>query len=82
MTKAAVICAVWTVTFLLLLAAGGLLSWATLRVARRVPSQPSGLARGGDALLRPVYRGLLWLSCAFYWCRSLGSPSRFRRRAG
>jgi Zn-dependent protease with chaperone function len=66
-TKAAVICAVWTSTFLLLLAVGGLLSWATLRVAGRVPSQPNGRAQGGDALLRRVYRAVLWLSCAFYW---------------
>ena len=49
MIKAAVICAVWTVTFLLLLAVGGLLSWATLRVAGHVPSQPDGRAQGGDA---------------------------------
>jgi Zn-dependent protease with chaperone function len=66
-TKAAVICAVWTVTFLLLLAVGGLLSWATLRVARRAPSERSGRAQGGDALLRRVYRAVLWLSCAFYY---------------
>ena len=67
LTKAAVICAVWPSTFLLLLAVGGLLSWATLRVAGRVPTQPNGRAQGGDAFLRRLYRGVLWLSCAFYW---------------
>lgn len=49
MTKAAVICAVWTFTFLLLLAVGGLLSWASPRVCGRVPSPPNGPAQGGDA---------------------------------
>jgi hypothetical protein len=48
-TRAAVICAVWTFTFLLLLAVGGLLSWASPRVCRRVPSPPNGPAQGGDA---------------------------------
>jgi hypothetical protein len=47
-TKAAVICAVWTFTFLLLLAVGGLLSWASPRVCGRVPSPPNGPAQGGD----------------------------------
>jgi hypothetical protein len=49
-TRAAVICAVWTFTFLLLLAVGGLLSWASPRVCRSVPSPPNGPAQGGDAL--------------------------------
>ena len=49
MTEAAVICAVWTLIFLLLLAVGGLLSWAALRVSGRVPSPPNGRARGGEA---------------------------------
>jgi hypothetical protein len=47
--KAAVICAVWTLTFLLLLAVGGLLSWAGPRVCGRVPSPPNSPAQGGDA---------------------------------
>jgi len=67
LTIAATIAAVWTATFLLLLLVGGTLSWATLRAAGRVPSQPSGHAQGGDALLRRIYRMVLWLSCAFYW---------------
>jgi hypothetical protein len=46
-TRAAVICAVWTFTFLLLLAVGGLLSWASPRVCRRAPSPPNGPAQGG-----------------------------------
>ena len=46
MTKAAVICAVWTFTFLLLLAVGVLLSWASPRVCGRVPSPPNGPAQG------------------------------------
>ena len=49
MIKAAVICAVWTFTFLLLLAVGGLLSWASPRVCGRVPSPPNGPAQEGDA---------------------------------
>ncbi len=49
MTKAVVICAVWTFTFLLLLAVGGLLSWASPRVCGRVPSPPNGPAQEGDA---------------------------------
>jgi hypothetical protein len=47
--KAAVICAVWTFTFLLLLAVGGLLSWAGPRVCGRVPSPPTGPAQGRRA---------------------------------
>jgi hypothetical protein len=47
--KAAVICAVWTFTFLLLLAVGGLLSWASPRVCGRVPSPPNSPAQEGDA---------------------------------
>jgi Zn-dependent protease with chaperone function len=67
LTIAATIAAVWTATFLLLLAVGGFLSRATLRAAGRVPPQPSGQAQGEDALLRRAYRAVLWLSCAFYW---------------
>ncbi|MFL6260901.1 MAG: M48 family metallopeptidase [Thermoanaerobaculia bacterium] len=67
MTTAATIAAVWTATFLLLLAVGGFLSQAALRAAGRVPPRPSGQAQGGDALLRRAYRAVLWLSCAFYW---------------
>ena len=43
----AVICAVWTFTFLLLLAVGGLLSWASPRVCRRAPPPPNVPAQGG-----------------------------------
>ncbi len=66
-TTAVLIAAVWTGSLVTLLVVGGLLSWATLRAARRVPPQPSGQAQGFDAFLRRVYRVVLWLSCAFYW---------------
>ncbi len=67
MTTVVMIAAAWIGTLVLLFAGGGLLSWATLRAARRVPPQPSGQAQGADALLRRVYRAVLWMSCAFYW---------------
>jgi Zn-dependent protease with chaperone function len=67
MTTVVMIATAWIGTLLLLLAGGGLLSQATLRAARRVPPQPSGQAQGADALLRRVYRAVLWMSCAFYW---------------
>lgn len=67
MTTVVLIAAAWSGTLLLLLAGGGLLSWATLRAALRVPVHPSGRAQGFDALLRGVYRTVLWVSCAFYW---------------
>lgn len=58
---------VWLSGFLLLLCVGVLLSRATLRAAGRVPLQPSGEASGSDAVLRRVYRVVLWLAGAFYW---------------
>jgi Zn-dependent protease with chaperone function len=59
--------AVWATVLLLLLSAGSLLSRATLRAAQRAPGQASGEATGGDLRLRRIYRGVLWLSCVYYW---------------
>lgn len=57
----------WLGLLLLLLASGWALSKAALRAAERMPSQPTGEAQGLDARLRRLYRGVLWLSCVFYW---------------
>jgi Zn-dependent protease with chaperone function len=61
------VCGAWGGSLLLLLGLGALLSQAALRAAGRVPAQPSGEAQGSDALLRRVYKAVLWLSCAYYW---------------
>jgi Zn-dependent protease with chaperone function len=59
---------VWAAVFVALLGAGWLLSLAALRAASRVPLEASGRARGLDAALRRVYRTVLWLCSAFYYC--------------
>jgi len=59
--------AAWAAGFLLLFSSGWALSRATLRAAQRVPSQASGEATQGDLRLRRIYRGVLWLSCLYYW---------------
>ena len=64
---AAIIISVWLGSILLLLASGWTLSRAALRAAERIPSQPTGEALGLDARLRRLYRGVLWLSCVYYW---------------
>lgn len=64
---AAIIVSVWLGSLLLLLASGWTLSRAALRAAERIPSQPTGEAQGLDARLRRLYKGVLWLSCAYYW---------------
>lgn len=58
---------VWAGGLLLLLGLGALLSRATLRAATRMPSQATGEAAGSDLALRRVYKGVLWLSCLYYW---------------
>ncbi len=58
---------IWVGGLLLLLGLGALLSRATLRAAARMPSQGTGEAAGSDLALRRVYKGVLWLSCLYYW---------------
>jgi Zn-dependent protease with chaperone function len=58
---------VWIGGFLVLLAAGWVLSGAALRAARQVPAALEGGVRGFDALLRRVYQVVLWLCCGYYW---------------
>lgn len=58
---------IWVGGLLLLLGLGALLSRATLRAATRMPSQGTGEAAGSDLALRRVYKGVLWLSCLYYW---------------
>jgi hypothetical protein len=51
-----------------LLIVGWILSALTMRAAGRAPSSPGGgVAKGLDAVLRKVYRFILWLSCAYYY---------------
>lgn len=57
----------WLGSLLILLLVGWGLSRAALRVAERMPSQPTGEAHGLDARLRRLYQGVLWLSCVYYW---------------
>lgn len=57
----------WLAGFGVLLVLAGILSAATLRVARRAPAEASGRARGADALLRRVYRLVLTITCAYYY---------------
>ncbi len=64
---ALVFLAAWATGLLLLFSSGWALSRATLRSAERAPGQASGEAIGGDRRLRRLYRGVLWLSCVYYW---------------
>jgi Zn-dependent protease with chaperone function len=59
--------AAWAASFVLLLALGFVLSAMTLRASRRVPREAHGHPTGPDAVLRKVYRVVLWLSCAYYF---------------
>jgi Zn-dependent protease with chaperone function len=58
---------VWAGGLLLLFLSGWALSHATLRAATRMPDQGTGQAAGLDLFLRRLYRGVLWLSCVYYW---------------
>jgi Zn-dependent protease with chaperone function len=58
---------IWAGGLLLLLVFGTILSGATLQAALRMPSQGTGRAAGFDLVLRRLYRGVLWLSCIYYW---------------
>ena len=62
------IVSVWAGLFLALLGVGWFLSRAALRAAGRVPAEPTGRAHGLDAALRRIYRVVLWLCSAFYYC--------------
>jgi Zn-dependent protease with chaperone function len=57
----------WAGGLLLLFLSGLALSHATLRAAARVSDQGTGEAAGLDLFLRRLYRGVLWLSCIYYW---------------
>jgi len=57
----------WLATFALLLALGAILSRATMRASGEVPTERTGHARGGAALLRRTYRFVLWVTCAYYY---------------
>ncbi len=58
---------IWLGGLLLLLAAGLLLSSATLRQVRQLAAMPGGVMTGAEASLRRVYRVVLWLSCLYYY---------------
>lgn len=62
-----VVLAAWGALFVLLFAAGTVLSRATLRAAERLPAESTGVTTPADARLRKVYAAVLWLSCAFYY---------------
>jgi Zn-dependent protease with chaperone function len=57
----------WVAGLLVLLMAGVLLSRAAMAAARRIPAARTGQVVGLDAVLRRVYRGVLWVSCAYYY---------------
>jgi Zn-dependent protease with chaperone function len=59
--------AAWAVCLLVLFASGWTLSRATLRAAQKLPAQANGAATGRDLFLRRLYKGVLWLSCLYYW---------------
>jgi Zn-dependent protease with chaperone function len=56
----------WVIAFLILTLAGFVLSGLTLRAAGHSEAQ-SGEATGLSKAVRGLYRGVLWLSCAFYY---------------
>jgi tetratricopeptide (TPR) repeat protein len=59
---------IWIGGMIALLIVGWILSALTMRAARRAPSSPGGgVAKGFDAVLRRIYRLVLWLSCAYYY---------------
>ncbi len=57
----------WLVLFGILLAAGLVLSRATLRAVERGPVETGARPEGTVALLRRTYAAVLWLCCAFYY---------------
>ena len=73
MPTAALIGANWLAGLLLLLGAAWVLSRITLRAASRIPAEAGdGRVAGGEvqglaAVLRRVYRVVLWLCCAYYY---------------
>jgi Zn-dependent protease with chaperone function len=59
--------AIWLGGLLVLLLAGLGLSATVIRRARQVPNSADGRVAGLDALLRRLYAGVLWISCAYYY---------------
>jgi Zn-dependent protease with chaperone function len=59
--------AFWVGLMIVLLVVGLILSSVALRASRRVPTEKTGHATGADAMLRKIYRGVLWLCCAYYY---------------
>jgi Zn-dependent protease with chaperone function len=57
----------WVGSFLLLLALGTALSRAALRALGTRPERVDGHPQGAEKTLRRLYRGVLWLCCAFYY---------------
>lgn len=57
----------WIASAMLLVLLGWVLSRATLRAAARPPREATGRAVGAGAKLRGVYKGVLWLACAYYY---------------
>src|SRR6185436_19117357 len=59
--------AVWLGGLALLLLLGWALSAITLRASQRAPTEPGAHVRGLEARVRGLYRGVLWLCCAYYY---------------
>ena len=59
--------AAWLAGFAFLLLAGAILSAIALRAARQAPSELSENANGLGSVVRRLYSGVLFLSCAFYY---------------
>jgi Zn-dependent protease with chaperone function len=57
----------WAVSLAVLLLSAWVLSVATLRSSRRLPTEAGGRASGANAAVRVLYRVVLWLCCAFYY---------------
>ncbi|APR86392.1 Zn-dependent protease with chaperone function [Minicystis rosea] len=57
----------WLCGLAFFLIVGFVLSRATLAASQRVPREPGGHAQGLDAVLRRVYRAVLWCCCAYYY---------------
>lgn len=67
LTWGGIVAGVWLAGGILLLLLGLGLSTMALHSSERVPSDPEAGATGLDAVLRGVYRAVLWLCCAYYY---------------
>ncbi len=65
--RALIVGGAWIAGLVALLVVAWLLSVATLRATRTAPLTPRGEERGAEAMLRRVYRAVLWLCCAYYY---------------